>query len=410
VPFAVSIEDDPGVVDTVRITGYRTSGDLHAFDRPAMAADTTVAGGSVTAPFVFDGEIMLDAMVNGKGPFTFVLDTGGHDILTPDAAQAVGLKPEGVGIGGGAGEGTLPQQYVRVDSLRIGGVTMKDQAFTVIPMGANFADRGPQPPLAGLLGLELFERMALRIDYVGQTINFQPLATYRHEGPGTAVPLQFFDDLPLVEASLEGHPGIFSVDTGNSGSLVVQHIWADRVGLGERMKSGLSTTSFGAGGASANWASRIDQFTLGGTTLSGIVGRYASDRKGAFSSIVEAGNIGNEILPNFVVTFDYGHEQMWLEPSAGFKPLPFSRSGMSLFKEKPEAFRVVNIIPGGPAEQAGLKKGDTVTAIDGTPVRQMSGRDALRKATQPEGTKVSVAYMRDGKAAETELTLRTLLP
>jgi putative serine protease PepD len=83
---------------------------------------------------------------------------------------------------------------------------------------------------------------------------------------------------------------------------------------------------------------------------------------------------------------------------------------MSLFKEKPEAFQVVNIIPGGPAEAAGLKKGDTVTAIDTVPAKQMSGRDAFRRFTQAEGTKVAVGYVRDGKVAQTEVTLRTLLP
>ena len=50
----------------------------------------------------------------------------------------------------------------------------------------------------------------------------------------TALPISFYDDIPLVPATLEGHPGIFAIDTGNSGSLVVQHVWADKVGLTDR--------------------------------------------------------------------------------------------------------------------------------------------------------------------------------
>jgi len=357
-----------------------------------------------------DGEIMFEAMLNGKGPFTFIIDTGGHDILTPEAAKALGSTPQGSGSSGGAGEGTLPQQYAHIDTLSIGGVTMKNQAFFVIPMGGNFADRGTKPPLAGLLGLELFERMAISIDYVGQTMTFEPLAKYRHEGKGTAVPISFYEDIPLVPATLEGHLGTFAVDTGNSSSLVVQHVWSDAVGLTDRMKNGLAMTSFGDGGESRNLASRMDRLSLGGNTIIGFVGRYTQDKKGAFASISEAGNIGNEILPNFIVTFDYAREQMWLEPRPGFRPLPFSRSGMSLFKATPDAFTVVNMVPGGPAESAGLKKGDVITAIDGKPAKELSGRDVLRLMTRAEGTKVALEYTRDGKPAKVELVLKVLLP
>jgi predicted aspartyl protease len=324
-PFSVTTgEDDPDNLDIVKVTGYRplSSADPKSFAEPSPPDDTTVAGGKVTIPIEFDGEVMLKAMLDGKGPFTFILDTGGHDILTPEAAKALGVTQMGAGSAGGAGEGTLPEQYARIDTLSIGGVTIKDQAFFVIPMGNDFADRGAKPPLAGLLGLELFERMAIGIDYVGKTMTFQPLASYRHEGKGAAVPITFYEDIPLVPATLEGHPGTFAIDTGNSGSLVVQRVWSDTVGLSDRMKNGFAMTSFGAGGESRNWASRMDMLTLGGNTIMGFVGRYTQDKKGAFASISEAGNIGNEILPDFVVTLDYRHEQMWLESRPGFKPSP----------------------------------------------------------------------------------------
>jgi predicted aspartyl protease len=412
-PFKVTTdEDDPDNLDIVKITRYRplASADRKSFMEPAPPNDMTVAGGKVTIPIEFDGEIMFDVMLNGKGPFTFILDTGGHDILTPEAAKALSLTPQGSGASGGAGEGTLPQQYAHIDTLSIGGMMMKDQAFFVIPMGNNFADRGAKPPLAGLLGLELFERMAITIDYVGRTMTFQPLAQYSHNGPGTAVPVSFTEDIPLVPATLEGHAGTFAIDTGNSNSLVVQHVWSDKVGLSDRMKTGLAMSSFGAGGESRNWASRMDMLSLGSNTIIGFVGRYTQDKKGAFSSISEAGNIGNEILPNFIVTFDYGHEQMWLEPRPGFKPLPFSRSGMSLSKATPNGFTVVNTAAGGPAESAGLKKGDVITAIDGKPARDLSGRDVLRLMIRPEGTKVALNYTRDGKPEKAELALKILLP
>ncbi len=412
-PFKVTTdEDDPNALDIVQVTHYKLSPKTNdsAFARPIPADDTTVTGGKVTIPIDFDGEITFDAMIDGKGPFAFILDTGGHNILTPEAAKLLGVKLEGSGVTGGAGEGTLPEQYAKIDTLQIGGVTMKDQRFFIIPMGNHFADRGAKPALAGLLGVEIFERLATRIDYVGRTMTFEPVGAYRHTGPGTTVPISFQEDIPLVPATLDGHPGVFAIDTGNAGSLVVQHVWADKIGIGEKMRAGVSLSSFGAGGESKNFASRVDTLTLGDTTLRGLIGRIANDRKGAFASTVEAGNIGNEVLPSFIVTFDYGREQMWLEPRPGFTPNPFSRSGMGLMKATPEAFTVVNIVAGSPAEKAGLKKGDTVTALDGTPAKVISPHDAVMKSVQPEGTKITMSYVRDGKPAQAEVTLRTLLP
>jgi len=53
---------------------------------------------------------------------------------------------------------------------------------------------------------------------------------------------------------------------------------------------------------------------LGGVKLPRVIGRYAEDRKGAFSSRTEAGTIGNEVLANFVLDFDYGNERIWFDP------------------------------------------------------------------------------------------------
>ena len=61
------------------------------------------------------------------------------------------------------------------------------------------------------------------------------------------------------------------------------------------------------------------------------------------------------------------------------------------------------VIGGGPAEQAGLKKGDVIVEIGGQTIANIYdytyALDPL-KIGQP----VKVAYMRDGKRVETTLT------
>jgi hypothetical protein len=354
--------------------------------------------------------VTIEARLNGQGPFAFLFDTGGHAILTPEAAKMLGLHPSGAGSSGGAGEGRLSVQYTMVERMELGGVTFKDQRFFVIPLQYNTVARGDRPPLAGILGLEILERLAMRLDYRNRTITLWPRETYRHEGTGLAVPIAFTDDIPLLHAQLEGKSGDFALDTGNGGSVVVQHLWAESNGLAGAMKRGIEMMSFGSGGESRNWASRVSDFELADHSFHHIVARYAEDRRGAFSSRTEAGNIGTQVLANFTLDFDYANSRIWFQFVPGFTPMPFSRSGMSLYRPDPQTVTVVNILETGPAAKAGLRQGDVILLVDGKKTAALTSEQVGNIFTQSPGTSVLIVYQRQGQEMQAVIVLRELLP
>ena len=66
--------------------------------RKIKVADFSIAGGAAetTIPFkLINNHIYGKAKVNGKGPCTFIFDTGGVNIVTPATAKALGLKSQG---------------------------------------------------------------------------------------------------------------------------------------------------------------------------------------------------------------------------------------------------------------------------------------------------------------------------
>lgn len=69
----------------------------------------------------------------------------------------------------------------------------------------------------------------------------------------------------------------------------------------------------------------------------------------------------------------------------------------SYYKLKPfSGVYVENVVPGDPADKAGIRSGDIITTVDGQPVA--SGRElASLVASIPVGQKTRVALMRDGK-------------
>ncbi len=380
------------------------------FAPPRMPDDSTIPGKAVILPIAYDGDVVVEAMLNGKGPFSFILDTGGHDILTPDAASALGLSGIGSGVSGGSGAGTLSEQYTRVERLDIGAATLRDQSFIIVPLQYNTVERGAKPPLAGILGVELFERFATELNYRAQTLTLRPLQD-APLGHGVPVAITFTDDQPLFSAKINGIRGDNALDTGNSGSLVIQGRWAQSNGLAKQMRNGLLTAGFGAGGMSKNWASRAN-LEVAGRSFRHIVARYSEDRKGAFSSRTEAGNIGNEIYENFTLSFDYERGIVWFDPVVPEHKQQhvYPRAGMSVYKQSPEAFTVATILGNGPAGEVGIKPGDLIVAVNGAPVTTLSGWDFKRVVREPPGTQVALDFTRAEQKRSTIVTLRELLP
>ncbi len=74
-------------------------------------------------------------------------------------------------------------------------------------------------------------------------------------------------------------------------------------------------------------------------------------------------------------------------------------------REAERTTQIGYVLPGSPAEKAGLRAGDVITAMDGQPVRRwqgMSSDSLVWRVVTSEGDTIRVDYERDGKPATTE--------
>jgi S1-C subfamily serine protease len=121
--------------------------------------------------------------------------------------------------------------------------------------------------------------------------------------------------------------------------------------------------------------------------------------------------MGGELLRRFTVVFDYSHQVMYLDPNSQFNdPFDAGMSGLSLVSAPPDfsSFRVAFIVPDSPASIAGLRAGDTVTAIDGKPVKEITLASTAKMFRQ-DGRTYLFTVQRDGETMDVSIKMRRMI-
>jgi carboxyl-terminal processing protease len=84
-------------------------------------------------------------------------------------------------------------------------------------------------------------------------------------------------------------------------------------------------------------------------------------------------------------------------------------SGIGVWvKPRGKKLEIVSVLPGTPALEAGLKRGDVIQTIDGAPVTDINPDEAVARIKGPEGSTVEVGVDRGGSALSFSITRRSI--
>jgi hypothetical protein len=376
-------------------------------------ADFAIAGGAGETEIpvqVINNHIYGQAMVDGKGPFTFVFDTGGSNIITPPIVKQLGLNVEGKLPGTGAGTGVIEGGFTHIDRLDVGNASVNNQTFIVFPLDSLGTIEGF--PMPGMVGYETFRRFVTRIDYGAHTLTLIDPKHFDPKDAGTPIHFNFNDRIPEVLGTFEGIPAKFDIDTGARTELTLTKPFAEKNGVRVGHPKGVDAVDgWGVGGPSTGYVTRGKTMTLGPIEIGGVVTSLANQDKGAFAGSDYSGNVGGGILKRFVVTFDYDHQMMYLKSLPG--PVAdtgtYDRAGMWMNVDD-AGFKIVDVTKGGPAEEAGVKSGDVIMQVDGKLALDIHLYDLRQRLRDdPPGTVVSFTVKRGEKTQTIKVTLRDLI-
>jgi len=116
-----------------------------------------------------------------------------------------------------------------------------------------------------------------------------------------------------------------------------------------------------------------------------------------------------QVLRHFAVSFDQREKRIRIERRSGTGAIPTSAFVSRGFatRVRPQGLEIVRVFAGTPAAAVGLRDGDIVRGIDGTPVYE---RHCEQPYADPAGVGVHLSVLRDEVPVAVEIKTVALLP
>ena len=155
------------------------------------------------------GRVVAPVMINGQGPFRFVIDTGANSsVISPALAQRLNLTlsaADSMTLSGVTGSALVPT--VKIDTLAAGDIALRDLTLPVIDSVLGGAD--------GVLGVEGFEGTKIRIDFARDRLTIARSRGWAADDGFQVAPVRFHFGRLLVADVLVGSVWARAViDTG----------------------------------------------------------------------------------------------------------------------------------------------------------------------------------------------------
>lgn len=268
---------------------------------------------------LIDNRIFVDVYINNQGPFKFIFDTGGNYSMTFDLAKKLSLPVQDAGNGTGAGSGSQPMGITKVQSFQIAGINSTDQDFLVMDY-SKIQKSFNLKSLDGILGFEILQSYLTYIDYENSDLFFfsDPRELNKNEFIVLNFTLKF--NKPFLKTSVNGMMANTLVDTGDRSALTV----TKRLQKFKSIKNSFFNkpeviSGYGIGGPILAKVSTLDSLKFASVEEIKEISARVPTAESGFNSIkgLDA-SIGNEVLKQFNLGFDYKNKILYIRKNKNF--------------------------------------------------------------------------------------------
>jgi predicted aspartyl protease len=257
--------------------------------------------------------ILVPVFVDGRGPYSFVMDTGATTtVVSNELADALAL-PRGQTQDGRGAAGKMTLVESRLPSLTVGHQILDSVPVSVTDL--SFLGRAMGEQVDGALGYSFLKHFVMTLDYATNALTLRrPVADMERSLSETEIAFRYAnaEDPLLVVPTLvnEKGPYDFALDTGASRTVISLDLAAE-FGLATEKISQMT-----AGGGSGT-VSRLQLRSLAiGAARQENLAAAASDFLTQLNAELGTklhGIVGYDFLRHYRVTLDYPREALTLE-------------------------------------------------------------------------------------------------
>lgn len=380
-----------------------------------IATQAAKPAGTVETPFkMTENAMIVDAIINGK-KVSLMFDTGYAGWAIVDSGINMGKPDRKIGLRDFVG--TFEVEGVGIKSLKVGeqNIPLTEDSDIVLQPGAdNSASYGTH--CDGIMGLSVIKHQITEINFEKSKFVFHPDSMDITKRVPDNKRTFLAKLLPTGMSSLEmqvkteaGKSMTLALDTGNAFFATTHTEVLDRVGVWPLTKRpGFMSVSYVASGPVDSWYIKMPKLSIFGVPVESSVWSIIDLPS---SSAEGDGTVGFGFLKNFNVIIDYARRRVWLENFTGkvSNEEPASPGLNAVWDPAKKAYVVVRVQVGGPAEKADIKRGDILLSVEGDEALNIGYERMSKKLEGPAGTKVKLAFSRNGTLIRHELERKSLV-
>jgi predicted aspartyl protease len=275
-------------------------------------------------------------------------------------------------------------------------------------------DKSMGIPIDGILGMDLFMRYVVKVDYETNILTLVEPVKYKASKSYQAMDMELIQGKPYINVSTEldnGHQitNRLLVDCGASLSLMLDMASDERITLPKKYIHG--TLGQVLGGDLEAYVGRVNSLAFEDFSFDNVVTNFQLP---FWVDTISNSNglLGGGILSRFDVVYDCIHEKIYFRKNGNFdQPFVQDRSGLhiKLQGNSFNQFIIADVIPDSPADVAGIQTGDLILRCNGKPIQRLT-LDYINTTlhSEPE-TIVRLTLLRSGQEVDVKFKLKDLI-
>ena len=168
----------------------------------------------------------------------------------------------------------------------------------------------------------------------------------------------------------------------------------------------VTTQAEGLGGKAPMKQGVIKQIKIGPYKFRNVPTYIFDDQYNVTSYPYLGGLIGNDLLRRFNLIINYEKRDIYMIPNSHFKDVfDYSYTGIGMYVIDGE-IRIIDVMPGSPAEDAGFKAEDIIMAVENNFSQSIQ---AYKNLMQSPGQKLKILVLREGEPMILTLKVKSIL-